>query len=179
MLPTNRSKAGPTEGLTLATLRMRLLALTVPMIEAIDQRGRLERLLGVRVADAWPPIDSSEFITLFGERLRVDPSQNGWGPWLMVLDNEQTIVGDAGFTGKPSDDGVSEIGYGVLPAYRGRGLATEAGRALLRWAFEQGATAITAQCEEDNIGSVRVLEKLGMQTTGRSGRLLSWRVERD
>jgi [ribosomal protein S5]-alanine N-acetyltransferase len=166
--------------LMIATLRMRLRALTLPMAEAIaEDRRRLERLVDAHVPDAWPPVDTAGFITSFGERLRADPAQLGWGPWLLVLDVERTLVGDAGFTGKPNDDGIAEIGYGVLPAFQRQGLATEAGEALIRWAFEHGARAVVAQCDANNVASVRVLEKLGMRSTGRAGNRLSWRVEKD
>jgi ribosomal-protein-alanine N-acetyltransferase len=164
----------------IATLRMRLHGLTVSMAKAIvEDRRQLELLVRAHVPDAWPPADTAGFIAGFAERLRADLSQLGWGPWLMVLDAERTLVGDAGFTGRPKDDGVAELGYGVLPAFQRQGLATEAGEALIRWAFEQGATAVVAQCEASNVASVRVLEKLGMRSVGRAGNLLSWRVEKD
>ena len=166
--------------LLIATLRMRLHGLTVPLADAIvEDRRRLELLVGASVPAAWPPADTAGFIAGFAQRLRADPSQLGWGPWLMVLDVEHALVGDAGFTGKPNDDGVAEIGYGVLPAFQRQGLATEAAEALLRWGFEHGAKAVVAQCDENNVASVRVLEKLGMRSTGRAGSLLSWRVEKD
>lgn len=164
----------------IATLRMRLRALTLAMAEAIvEDRRRLERLVDAQVPDGWPPADTAGFIASFAARLRADPSQLGWGPWLIVLDAERTLVGDAGFTGRPKDDGVAELGYGVLPGFQRQGLATEAGEALIRWAFERGATAVVAQCEESNAASVRVLEKLGMRSIGHAGNLLSWRVEKD
>ena len=40
------------------------------------------------------------------------------------------VVGGIGFHGPPSGD-VVEVGYGVVPAARGRGVATEALRLLL------------------------------------------------
>jgi [ribosomal protein S5]-alanine N-acetyltransferase len=157
---------------------MRLHALTVSMAEAIvEDRRRLELLVRGRVPDGWPPAETAGFIAGFAERLGADPSQLGWGPWLMVLDAERTMVGDAGFTGRPKGDGMAELGYGVLPAFRRQGLATEAGETLIRWAFEHAATAVVARCEESNVASVRVLEKLGMRLIGRAGSLLSWRVE--
>ncbi len=58
----------------------------------------------------------------------------------------------------------AEIGYILDPAYAGQGYATEIARALLRIAFEDaGVRRVTAGCYADNIGSVRVLEKVGMR----------------
>ncbi len=56
-----------------------------------------------------------------------------------------------------------ELSYGLLPAFRGRGLATEAARAMLAHGFDAlGLQRIVALSRGDNAPSHRVLEKLGM-----------------
>jgi RimJ/RimL family protein N-acetyltransferase len=49
--------------------------------------------------------------------------------------------------------------YALLPAARGRGLATEAVLALSRWALEHGADAVHARTMVGNAASERVLER--------------------
>jgi len=50
----------------------------------------------------------------------------------------------------------------------GRGIATEAARLVLRYAFEHyGLNRVEATCMPENAGSRRVLEKLGMEHEGR------------
>ena len=49
-------------------------------------------------------------------------------------DADGALVGSIGLF--PPKDGVGEIGYWSVPERRGRGLMTEALRALVRWAFE-------------------------------------------
>ena len=57
-----------------------------------------------------------------------------------------------------------EIGFIVHPDHQGRGYATEASRELLRLAFEDlGLHRVIGRVEARNIGSARVLEKLGMR----------------
>ena len=59
---------------------------------------------------------------------------------------------------------VAEIGYVVDPAYAGQGYATEAGRALLRIAFDGvGVRRVIALCSADNEPSWRLMERLGMR----------------
>jgi RimJ/RimL family protein N-acetyltransferase len=61
------------------------------------------------------------------------------------------VIGDVGFVGPPGEDGVVEIGFSVIPSYRGRGIATEAVRALSRWGLSQPTVlSILARCEPGN-----------------------------
>ena len=54
------------------------------------------------------------------------------------------------------------IGYSMLPAYRGRGLATRAAQLLALWVFaETGVVRLIAGALPTNAGSQRVLEKAG------------------
>jgi RimJ/RimL family protein N-acetyltransferase len=57
-----------------------------------------------------------------------------------------------------------EIGFIVHPDHHGRGYATEAGRVMLRLAFEGlGLHRVIGCAEVRNTASARVLEKLGMR----------------
>lgn len=61
----------------------------------------------------------------------------------------------------------AELGYLYARHAWGRGIATEAGRAMLRFAFEHlGLHRVHATCDVENAGSARVLEKLGMRREG-------------
>jgi RimJ/RimL family protein N-acetyltransferase len=63
-----------------------------------------------------------------------------------------------------------EIGYWVGAAYQRQGYATEALAALVaRIADTMPGRQITAECRPENLGSVRVLEKLGFRNSGASG----------
>ena len=47
---------------------------------------------------------------------------------------------------------------------RGRGYATDAARAILRYGFETlGLHRVIANCQPENVASWRVMEKLGMR----------------
>lgn len=56
-----------------------------------------------------------------------------------------------------------EIGWVFHPRYHGQGYATEAATALFQYGFETlDLHRIIATCQPENIGSWRVMEKLGM-----------------
>ena len=65
-----------------------------------------------------------------------------------------------------SADGVAEIGYALVDAVHGRGIATTACRKLLELAWEDGATAIVAETDPFNLASRRVLAKAGFTQRG-------------
>jgi RimJ/RimL family protein N-acetyltransferase len=57
-----------------------------------------------------------------------------------------------------------EVGWRFSGPYRGRGLATEAGRAAVDWGFTAGGlTRIVSIYEPENLASGRVMEHLGFQ----------------
>ena len=85
-----------------------------------------------------------------------------WGPRHIVWDRiggDGLAVGTIGPLGPP-EDGEVEVGYGLVAAARGRGLATEALRALLT---ETDAAGVGVRCavRPDNGASLRVLAGCG------------------
>jgi RimJ/RimL family protein N-acetyltransferase len=59
------------------------------------------------------------------------------------------------------------IGYNVAPSHWGKGIATEAVDAALRYGFETlKLQRIFATADARNLASIRVLQKLGMRHEG-------------
>lgn len=79
-------------------------------------------------------------------------------------DGAPELVGACGLGRRPS--GRVELGYWIVRARWGRGLATEAGKALVDLAASLGLTQLQASHFIDNPASGRVLEKLGFAPTG-------------
>ena len=62
---------------------------------------------------------------------------------------------------------VAEFGYAVHPDHWGRGIATAAARLALDHAFGVlKVLRVQATCDPANVGSVRVLQKIGMHLEG-------------
>ena len=76
-------------------------------------------------------------------------------------------VGCAGLRPYKPSEKVYELGFHLLPDYWGRGLASEAARGVMKYAFTAlTATALFAGHNPNNKASRRLLEKLGFQHIG-------------
>lgn len=66
-----------------------------------------------------------------------------------------------------SDDGkVYDIAYCVHRDFWRNGFATEAAKGMIDYAVRQGACKITVRVNKDNVGSNKVVRKLGFRVTG-------------
>ena len=79
-------------------------------------------------------------------------------------DGAPRLVGSCGLGRRPS--GAIELGYWIARPHWGRGLATEAGKALVDIAKALGLSSLEGSHFLDNPGSGRVLEKLGFEPVG-------------
>lgn len=80
--------------------------------------------------------------------------------------DDDTPLGDIGLHVSAEFREEADIGYTVITQAQGRGIASEALRAVCDYAFNQvGVKAVNAYVLADNIGSVRVLEKTGFVRT--------------
>jgi RimJ/RimL family protein N-acetyltransferase len=87
------------------------------------------------------------------------------------------VVGGIGFHGPPSGN-VVEVGYGVVPAVRGRGVATQALRILLDVAAGlEGVRRVVGRTEDTNVASQRVMSGVGMQLVGRDPDFLHFEID--
>ena len=80
--------------------------------------------------------------------------------FLIVLKDNSHVIGSVDFKYVPVD-GVTEIGYGLNPAYEGHGYMTEAVRAFLELGRRLGVRTVRADTRPDNLKSQNVLKKCG------------------
>lgn len=158
----------------LRTERLALVALTPELAcAALEERAKLGHMLGARVPETWPGADFARVLP----RIARGSWQEAGLTRLIVHAADETLIGETGFHGPADASGAVEVGYSIVPAYRGRGLATEATRALIRAALTRpGIRRIIAECLDDNLASLRVLEKLGMQRVGSAGSTLRFQL---
>ncbi len=87
----------------------------------------------------------------------------GYGLWAVRETGHRPIIGFCGYWRFEDLPYPLQLIYGLLPAWWGRGLATEAARAGLDYGFGPvGFTDIIAATDVPNRASVRVMERLGM-----------------
>ncbi|GAA3222696.1 GNAT family N-acetyltransferase [Actinocorallia longicatena] len=115
---------------------------------------------------------SDEAAASHRRRLTMAEKVDGLGFWIAHLSEageEGEFVGllmlpPAHGPDQPDDPAVCDLGYRLLRRHWGRGLASEASRALLRHAFDTiGQSRVIAQTMTANLGSRRVLEAIGMR----------------
>jgi RimJ/RimL family protein N-acetyltransferase len=85
---------------------------------------------------------------------RIDASPAWWIHQIVVDD---VVVGDIGFHGPPGPERTVEIGYCVVPAWRRRGVASQACNLILQQAWRDGAETVVAETDHDNVASQAVL----------------------
>jgi predicted acetyltransferase len=93
------------------------------------------------------------------------PRPAGWveGTYLWMVDDD-TVVGRISLRHRLSPwllEVGGHIGYAVRPSARRRGHATEGLRLMLGVAAERGLTRVLVTCDDDNVGSRRVIEANG------------------
>jgi len=87
--------------------------------------------------------------------------RHGFGRW--AVEDKGTLE-FVGFGGLRSLFGMPEVVYHFATQHWGKGLATEMGRASLRYGFETHHFArIVAIAKPENLASIHVMEKLGMR----------------
>ena len=98
-----------------------------------------------------------------------NPDQWKWyAIWIIGL-KDKTQIGTLSFKGL-SQDGITEIGYGIVDEFQNNGYATEAVKAMVKWALKQrGVNAVMAEIDGENTASMRVLEKCDFIPTGTFG----------
>ena len=98
------------------------------------------------------------------EMARMNAHQFQYWPMHLLSDNEH--VGCCGLRPYRLEDQIHEVGFHLRPKYWGRGLAIEAARAVIEYAFETiGAKGLSAGHHPGNANSKKLLEKLGFQYT--------------
>lgn len=145
----------------LQTSRLQLRALDasdVPVVFGLYSDPRIMRYRGAPVFTQ--PAEAQALINQWNDAFE---KQQGvrWG--LVLLENN-TLIGTAGFTKLNAMNFRAEIGYELHPACWNRGLMTEALKAITTWGIKNpGLHTIEANIAPENVASKRVLEKLGFE----------------
>ncbi|GGJ98029.1 GNAT family acetyltransferase [Pilimelia anulata] len=142
----------------IATPRLRLRRLTdadAADLAALDADAAVRRYI------AADPPDAARVAAAVLPRMR-GYDGTGFGYW--AIEAGGAFAGWGELRPDPARPGELELGYRLTPAARGRGYATECGRALLAHAFADPATAaVWAETMAVNDRSRAVLRRLGFR----------------
>ena len=90
--------------------------------------------------------------------------------FLIVLKAGSHIIGSIDYKYVPRD-GITEVGYGLNPAYEGHGYMTEALTAFLEFGRKAGIRVVRADTRKDNVRSQNVLKRCGFRFLREDGNL--------
>ncbi|WP_430534044.1 GNAT family protein [Listeria rocourtiae] len=144
------------------TERLLLLEYNLEWIKAtIAGIDELERVSGYAVSREWPGIDFFFYLPYILENVKKEPEMTKW-THLIVLKEENKVIGEIGGQGKPEETGEIELGYSIVPAYQNNGYITEALAELIIWLKAQPEIKrIFARSFENNPYSIQALRKSG------------------
>jgi ribosomal-protein-alanine N-acetyltransferase len=105
-----------------------------------------------------------------------------YGTWVLVPRDDDSVIGFCALRDSTEPPGI-ELLYGLHPDRWGQGLATEAARTVLRFAFTViGLDAVLSGADEPNVASLRVIRRLAMtphvRVPGAFGDILFHRIDR-
>lgn len=168
----------------LCTPRLRLMAITPDMLLSEQRNDQtLGALIGCSIPANWPPAAwEPHVLVLLLAQYQRRPEQVGWQRYIVSVeaDGTGTLIGAVGAFWREELPNECEIGYSVLPPYEGRGLATEATRALLQYIRQDPLMrSTTAHTFPELVGSIRVLERCGFVADGdgEEARTIRYRLE--
>lgn len=132
------------------------------------------RLLGAEIPGEWRTGNRPwrQWLAARAAEAEADATFLPWLPRVQLLrpgdsTTASAVVGEVGFHGPPDETGRVELGYSVVSAYRRRGFAEEAVRALTAAAAaEHGVTRFRAGIAPDNTPSLNLIRKLGFTQVG-------------
>lgn len=85
-----------------------------------------------------------------------------FGFYGIAIKNSGQLIGTVGLIDREGIDHV-DVGYGLLPAYRGKGYAIEATKAMYNYGYDTlSIDKIVAIVNPDNDDSIKLLKKLGL-----------------
>ncbi|MBV8374304.1 MAG: GNAT family N-acetyltransferase [Candidatus Eremiobacteraeota bacterium] len=116
-----------------------------------------------------PDLDRGQFSNAVSERPKsLAPGSTGRFEWLVYFDEAaEAAIGWVSLRISDRTHSTAEIGYSVVRAYRGRGIATEAVAALVAEGFRSARLRrIRAYCVPDNLSSRAVLRRNGFEDDG-------------
>jgi RimJ/RimL family protein N-acetyltransferase len=151
-------------------------------LRQIDRGGAraiLERQCpeGTRWALGYPTEGDLEAANLMLRRFRENDALGPFGIFEILEQPDDVVVGGIGFHHAPEADGSVEVGYGIVEDRWNRGICTEALRAIIGFARENGALRLDARSLPGNVASRRVMEKAGLHFAGLADGYVRYSIE--
>lgn len=116
----------------------------------IEQSVDPDSVAWTTVPSPYGPQEAADFLA----RVRADNAQPGGQRWWAVSDTQDGYLGTIDL--RPTPGRRAEVGFGLHPGARGRGVMSRALRLVCSWAFEHGIEVIHWSARVGNWPSLRV-----------------------
>ena len=157
-------------------MNMKLIPITIEMIDSLlISNDDFKNKYGL-INDAGEfLVPDDEYLKKIRARLVIHPEEYPLAvDHLIVLDN--VVIGSIYFKYLP-EGGVTEIGYGMTPAYEGHGYMSEAVRQMIEFGKNNGVTTVVADTLIDNAKSQNLLKRLGFVKYKKKDNILYYRLD--
>lgn len=129
-----------------------------PRLRALNENPKVYRYTG-----DGPLADDEAALAVLRDRIFPQYRLHGVGRWAVELRAGGTFIGWCGFKFLP-ESGVYDLGYRYFEQAWGRGFGTEAAAACMAWfAGRFPGEIVEGRSRVENVGSIRILEKMGLQ----------------
>lgn len=166
------------------TKNLELLSCDTEILKAAIQGDEmLAKKISKAIQDNWTEFGVGALQYSLDKLTESEEEQNWW-TYFPIHKQDNKLIGSGGYKGKPTVDGIVEIGYEIAPEYRNRGLATEMAKGLIENAFkDKRVKLIVAHTLAQDSASTKVLQKCGFKKVGEinnsnDGRIWKWELKR-
>ncbi|MCA1928568.1 GNAT family N-acetyltransferase, partial [Rheinheimera sp.] len=149
----------------LETPRLVLRAFTLDDVDAMYQLMTVPDV--IRYVGNKPAQSKQDTLDYLQQHPLRDYQVYGYGRFACVWKATGQVIGFSGIK-YLEEIQETELGYRFLPEYWGKGLATEAGHAVIQFAQGLGLSRLVAVIHPDNQGSKQVAVKLGFSLEGKT-----------
>lgn len=149
-------------GFPILTERLRLRPFRDEDLEVLHEMHGREDVMRYTLSGALPKPKTAELLARIKPMTALD-GRHGALRLAALLRDGEVLVGDFGCWRTSDTHRQGEIGFIVHPDHQGRGYGLEGAEVLLRLGFETGLHRIEGRCDVRNIGSARLMERLGMR----------------
>ena len=147
----------------LETTRLTLRKIKLEDAEAMYQYASKDDVTKYVLWDSHRSIETTKQFV----QMMIDKYEEGNFAWAIMLKETKEFIGTIDFVMYNEAEKIAEVGYALSDRHWGKGYVSEATKALLDFGFnELQLVRIQARCFADNIGSERVMQKVGMNYEG-------------
>jgi ribosomal-protein-alanine N-acetyltransferase len=166
--------------LKLSTEKLYIFPLDEHNLElSIKDFNELEQNLELTITDENISTREKNVYKIRLEGVKNNPINYMWyTTWVIILKEENRIVGGIMIKGYPNENGEVIVGYAMQDCYKRRGYMLEALKSLTQWIFlNPNVKRIVAETVKSNIPSQELLKKIGMVLFKEDDEFFWWKLQ--